>query len=327
MAFILSALGLGKKGKTETSKKFAIKNLLDVCNEIINETVINVSQTNNMITNVSSDLTFKVKCKNEAKYANCLKAATLNGESVKNCENVAFCNIMKNVTIVNSSDAKVINSLEIDSTLVTKLQAEVQNQADQKLKKVQDAVGEALNTGVKAIGESVNALISGVTGANSSDKSEVENENNTKIRTVFKDTMTANFTQSLMTNLSAQADLEIEVEEGNMMTDVYISNSAFGEAVSQAFLKTALGKDIVLTMKNDANQSNEFKSRGLTDIVDTVGDVINNTVNTIGGVFSSGIMGWVIIIVVFLLVILGMWYILGSSKGLQDLASKGINKA
>jgi hypothetical protein len=315
-------------GKNSVKKTNKVQSVIDVMQEITNETVMKVCQESDITSVLTQSIVIKGTCdesKLESKVKSCYDAqAKLPNRDLK-CADVAYCTVISDSDLKNDGTVIAVNTSKLDSSIISKLKSEMETKTEQKFSNVKDSVGAALESGVKMVGDVLTAALQPFGKKN--EESTTEMDQRQSIKSVMKNSMTAEFVNTVKTLLELHQSIDISGAGGVKIERSRLTNEGLVKAINDAFLTTAVGQDLSATMKTAAEMDNKSQSKGLTDIVDTVGGVINNTVSTVGGVMKSGLMAWVIIIVVFLLVVLGMWYILGNSEGLQDLASKGINKA
>jgi hypothetical protein len=237
----------------------------------------------------------------------CMAVAGKFGFDPSKCSSFVATN--KIGSIKQSIKVNLTSDCKLDSTDVKNLQANMENALTQKNDQVNDGVATALNDLVNVLG--------------GSDSSKTYSQS---VHDMVQRSFTTDVVNETITNLTGSNILSIAAIGLAYQEVGGVEMSIESTAMVSAMTKNKTIADTLDTFKQKVDQDNNEQTKGLTDIIDSVGA-------TVGGIFKT--MSWVWIAVVCVggvIVLWGLWVGLrfllspAGQDGAREIAKAGADK-
>lgn len=292
-------LGLDIGGDKTVVNKSYTENVRDSLNETINKTFMSneagLKQTVSLSQNIELDFR---DC--DALYAPIfakekeLYLAGKNGciSNSKTPELIKACSDA--YPSVNITDVTPCRAENIDQSMVGTFDASMQI-TDEMTKNIKDLLKENLEKRVNdeedALGSTLNTLAEEGAGIAIASSSSTTNDqtliNKTKIVDRVVNMVDQKFIKTLNQNLAGTQT--IKASGGTIK---FVTQSMTVHTVAKMTTSNKTFQNIMKDVERVDKQINEKKSKGITDIAETVGDVANNAIDTGGDVVETGISTW-----------------------------------
>lgn len=299
-------------GNSSSSTKMTTETVMNFCQNVTNETIIKAGQATDSIVTVNQEIIIEANCDDYDPVpviTACISTCDGKPDCIEKCDELRFCNKIVDSTVTNKGTVKVLNVSKMDQKFMQEVQASMDAAIEEKKEEINSELAKISGQMFEQVGALIDKLPS---FGDKDDETDISNLTDTDVKMIMRDTLNVDFHQDLKTILTNSQKLVIKAEGGgNLISNSGIENDTIAEAISQAFQETDLGKALKADMDAESKKEEKKKDSGFVDFAKNIGD-------DIGGVFSSGIWGTVIVIVVALIVALGFWYVLAGSESLQS---------
>lgn len=292
-------LGLNIGGDKTVVNKSHSENIRDSLNETINKTFLSneagLRQTVSLSQNIELDfrdcdamyapifaeekklyLTGKNGCISNAKTPDLIKACSDAYPDVK----VADVTPCRAENIDQSMVGTFNASMQITEEMTENIKDLLKENLEKRVNDENDAFGKALNT----LAEEGAGIAIGSSSNTTNDHTLI---NKTKIVDRVVNMVDQDFIKTLNQNLAGTQT--IKAAGGSIK---FVTQSMTVHTVAKMTTNNTTFQNIMKDVERVDKQINEKKSKGVTDVAETVGDVANNAIDTGGDVVKTGISTW-----------------------------------
>jgi len=270
---------------TEVFSESVFKSMTKVENECISKG--KVSQT---MSNKIDGTTFMEQCnKSKIEMTETLMAGNANPAIISAVEGMlSMPCITENVTI---SDMKQEAEMSIKSTCTfnNAQVIEIQDSISTDLERIVDNKEDGLGNAIEAVAGAAAGLLNpiGAMGQLGADTSETQSTSS-NIRNMVNKEINNEFLTKVSTSMSAIQNMTNEYYGGAMNVNISkMHQKAKVEAVTTAFVDNSVITKAVTEVDNKEKESIKNGTKGLTDMIETVGDTVDNAVDTTGDTIEN----------------------------------------